>query len=130
VGIVMDLDKSQNALFHQFEQAYWAIENVAFGSDGADGSVMVSFNFSAYPSRESKKAMEQLTEPVSNGKFGGPVMNIVESTLYRWSGIFRASDIFAVGIPVLKEEQLEILYPFVKSYLKLTDAQDVLEEGA
>ncbi len=42
----------------------------------------------------------------------------------------RASDIFAVGIPILKEEQLEILYPFVKSYLKLTDAQDVLEEGA
>jgi hypothetical protein len=74
VGIVMNLDKSQNALFHQFEQAYWAIENVAFGSDGADGSVMVSFNFSAYPSRESKKAMEQLTEPVSNGKFGGPVV--------------------------------------------------------
>lgn len=130
MGIVMDLDKTQNALFHQFEHAYWAIENVAFGSDGADGSVIVSFNFSAYPSRESKKAMEQLTEPVSNGKFGGPVLNMVQSNLYRWTGMFRASDIFAVGIPVLKEEQLEILYPFVKSYLKLTDAQDILEEGA
>ncbi len=124
----MDVDKSQNTLFHQFTGAYWAIENVAFGSDGADGSVMVSFNFSAYPSRESKKAMEQKVTPVSNGTFGGPVMNIVESTLYRWSGMFRASDIFAVGIPVLKEEQLEILYPFVKSYLNLTEAVDVLEE--
>lgn len=53
---------------------------------------------------------------------------LVDSCLYRWVGMFRASDIFPDGIPTTTTAQLAILYPFVKQYLNLVDVVDVLEE--
>ncbi len=89
---------------------------------------MTSFEFAAFPSRESKKATESFQEATSLPTFGGPIPGIVDSCLYRWVAMFRASDIFTEGIPTTTTAQLAVLYPFVKQYLDLVDVVDVLEE--
>ena len=128
MGLLMDLPKEHNSLYHDFTDAYWAIAKVSFGSQGGDGSVMTSFEFAAFPTRESKKATETFQEATSLPTFGGPIYGIVDSCIYRWMGMFRASDIFADGIPTTTAGQLALLYPFVKRYLDLVDVVDVLEE--
>ncbi|MFA7126356.1 MAG: hypothetical protein WC182_02175 [Bacilli bacterium] len=129
MGLLMNLPKENNSMYLDFLEAYWAIGKISFGSNGGDGSVMCSFNFSAYPNRDSKKATEALVEPSIMGGFGGPLHSVVDSCLYRWTGLFRASDIFPTGIPTTSDEQLALLYPFVKQYLNLVDVVDVLEDA-
>jgi hypothetical protein len=129
MGILMQLPKEANTLYFHFDTAYWAIENVSFGSQGGDGSVMVSFLFTAYPNRDAKQKTASLEQVQQFSMFGGPISTMYEAQLYRWAGLFRASDIFAHGIPTSFTEQLAILYPFVKTYLNLADATDVLEES-
>ena len=129
MGIMMRLPKEANTLYYDFESAYWAIENISFGSQGGDGSVMVSFLFSAYPNRDAKQKTTSLEQVQQFSTFGGPTSMMYEAQLYQWAGIFRASDIFLHGIPTSFTEQLAILYPFIKAYLNLDEATDVLEES-
>ena len=129
MGLLMDLPKENNALHHDFLAAYWAIENISFSSDGPDASVMVSFLLHAYPDREAKQKTNALAIVEPFRDFGESLGQTVAARLYRWAGLFPAVMIFTSGIPISRDAQLEILYPFVKSYLDLSDALDVLEES-
>jgi len=128
MGLLMDLNKENNHLHFDFPNAYWIIDYVTFGTpEGGDGSVMVMFSFKAFPTREAKLATDTNTAVQVLLGFGGPTQGITRAELYSWTGEFRASDIFPSGIPTTKEEQLALLYPFVKYYLNLTNAVDVME---
>ena len=128
MGLLMDLDKDCNALAHAFPMAYWSIESVSFSSDGPDASVMVSFFLHAYPDRQAKLDTARFAQVVPFRDFGEPVAQTVDARLYRWAALFPAAMIFTGGIPIRREDQLAILYPFVKQYLNLVDVVDVLEE--
>lgn len=128
MGLLMDLDKDCNALAHAFPMAYWSIESVSFSSDGPDASVMVSFFFYAYPDRQAKLDTAGFTQVAPFRDFGEPIEQTVNARLYRWAALFPAAMVFTGGIPISRSDQLAILYPFVKSYLNLADAVDVLED--
>jgi hypothetical protein len=125
MGLQFDLNKENNILYTDFYDAYWSIEDISIESYG--GAVMVRFTFYAYPSRESKTKTINL-ESVTQLDFGGAMSTVSNGRLYQWDGAFTASDVFPDGIPVTTEGQLEILYPYIKEYLGLSDAVDVLED--
>lgn len=128
MGLLMDLPKECNSLHHDFNQAYWSIEDISFASQGSDGSVMVAFMFHAYPDREAKRKTLLFEEALPFRTFGGPITQTVNARLYRWAGLFTASLIFPNGIPTTRNGQMAAMYPYVKSYLNLGDATDVLED--
>ena len=123
MGLLCALHKEYNCLYQDFPTAYWSVDNIALGKDG-DG-VMVRFEFTAYPSREAKQQENTL---VSQLLFGGPVFPHVQAALYQWVGLFSAVEIFPDGMPITEAAQKDVLYPFIKEYLQLSDAVDVLEE--
>jgi len=124
MALTMALLKENNPLYCDFPEAYWSIDDIAMGKIGAD-EPMVRFSFTAYPSREAKYLTSQ---PIPGVGFGGAAKPVYEPALYHWEGQFRASDIFLDGMPVTESAQKAILYPFVKAYLGLTEAVDVLED--
>ncbi len=128
MGLLMDLPKECNSLHHDFDQAYWSIEDISFASQGSNGSVMVSFMFHAYPDREAKRKTLSFEEVQPFRTFGGSIEQSFHARLYRWAGLIEASLIYPNGIPTTRSGQLAVLYPYVKSYLDLVDAMDVLED--
>ncbi len=124
MGLRMALKKENNGLYCEFPGAYWCIDDIAMGKDGAT-DVMVHFFFSAYPSREAKQMAGETAELLP---FGGGPSHFYQPVLYRWEGLFRATDIFPDGMLVTEAAQKEVMYPFVKAYLNLTEAEDILEE--
>jgi hypothetical protein len=123
MGLQFALHKENNAFYTDFPEAYWAVDNIAMGKDGS--AVMVRFEFTAYPSREAKHLQNSRVAPLA---FGGPVFPHVNSALYQWVGLFQAEEIFPNGMPVSEDAQKDIMYPFIKNYLGLSDAIDVLEQ--
>ncbi|GEM_PF-3445739 len=128
MGLLMDLPKECNAVDHDFPMAYWSVESVSFASDGPDSSVMVSFLLQAYPDRDSKVRTASFAQAASFRDFGEPIGRTVDARLYRWAALLPAAMVFTGGIPLSRASQLAVLYPFVKQYLGLMDAVDVLEE--
>lgn len=124
MGLIMPLPKENNPLYYDFPQAYWSIDEIVMGKIGADEPI-VRFTFTAYPSREAKGMTNQM---IPNIGFGGASVSLYQSALYRWTGQFRAFNIFPDGMPITESAQKAILYPFVKSFLGLTNAVDVLED--
>lgn len=124
MALRMALPKENNPAYMDFSDAYWCIDDIAMGKIGAD-EPMVRFTFTAYPSREAKYKTSQ---PIPGFGFGSASKPVYEPALYRWEGQFRASDIFPTGMPVTEAAQKAILYPFVKTYLGLTNSVDVLED--
>jgi hypothetical protein len=125
MGLSFTLNKEDNHLYCDFAEAYWSIDDIAFYTTG-NNITMVRFNFNAYASRDAKLLRSTTITPLHH--FGGPCSTVVDPLLYQWCGEFDASTIFPNGIPTSVNEQKIILYAFVKSYLNLTDAVDVLEE--
>ena len=123
MGLQFSLHKEYNSLYQDFPTAYWSVDNIALGKDG--DAVMVRFEFTAYPSREAKQQENTQVSPLS---FGGSVFPHVQAALYQWVGLFSAAVIFPDGMPITEAAQKEVLYPFIKTYLQLSDAVDILEE--
>lgn len=123
MALKMLLKKEHNHLHYDFPDAYWRIEDVNFGN--LDGNTIVVFKLAAYPNRGSAQMLNQEVGSIS--AFGSPANTLINNILYGWVASFRADTIFTDGIPLLESEQRAILYPFVKEYLNLTDAVDVLE---
>lgn len=122
MGLQFTLPKENNAFYTDFPDAYWSVDNISMGKDG--DAVMVRFEFTAYPSREAKLNQDAMVNQLA---FGGPVFPHVNAALYRWVGLFQAIELFPEGMPIEESDQKDVLYAFVKSYLGLTDAIDVLE---
>jgi len=123
MALKMLLKKEHNHLHYDFPDAYWRIEDVNFGN--LDGITIVVFKLAAYPNQESASKINQKVNYIDD--FGAPSNTLVTNILYSWVANFRANTIFTDGIPLSESEQRAILYPFVKEYLNLTDAVDVLE---
>lgn len=126
MAFTMRLDKANNFFKQDFENAYWRLENINIGN--YDGETIINFQLKAYSNRES--VLTYKTEPAkARADFRGPT-NIYEiPALYHWLGSFPAATIFPDGIPTSEAEQKNILYPFVKSFLRLKDFTDVYEVG-
>lgn len=124
MALQMDLNRGSNHLYVDWIAAYWVIENIRVGNQ--DGIATVAFDFCAYPSREARLA--NLTMVSSSLPFGGPARVAVEPVLYQWTAVFPATAVFGESLPLTEAGQRAVLYPFVKSYLGLTEAVDVLEE--
>jgi hypothetical protein len=120
----MALAKENNILFYDFPNAYWVIEDVRFSNQ--DGVSYTAFEFNAYPSREASKRQGEAISP--SLAFGGAVKLAIDPRLYNWVCIESTSVLFPNGIPITEDEQKVTLYPFVKTYLGLSDAVDLLED--
>ena len=124
MGLQMALHKESNFLFHDFQTAYWCIENLRYvHNNGVNYNV---FDFNAYPSRDAKY---QNGYQISNQyDFGTAEGLAYKSGLYHWEAVFETAAIFPEGIPLSEASQKDTLYVLVKSFLNLTDAIDVLED--
>lgn len=127
----MFLAKENNHMYMDV-LAYWCIEDVVIDTSvsytdaGKDTQTVVSFVLRAYPAREAKS---KTGVPISSTLgFGSPSTIAVNPALYEWRAAFKVEDIFADGIPTTLNGQLAVLYPFVKDYLGLKDAIDIIEE--
>lgn len=125
MGLSFDLQKEDNHLYNDFPDAYWSVDNIAFYTT-TNNITMVRFDFNAYASRNAKQFRSSRITPTL--QFGGPCSSVVDPLLYQWCGEFDASGIFPNGIPTSVSDQKSVLYVFIKSYLGLTEAVDVLEE--
>jgi hypothetical protein len=125
MGLQFTLPKENNAFYTDVIDAYWSIDDIAMGKDG--DAIMVRFEFTAYPSREAKLMQNTM---VGQLMFGGPIFPHVNAALYQWIGLFQASEIFPDGMPIEESAQKDTLYPFIKDFLGLLDAIDVLEDEA
>lgn len=123
MGIQMPLDKESNSLYMNFPTAYWCIEDIRYAN--SDGKNYTIFDFNAYPSREAKQKQGFPIESQYN--FGTAEGLAYSSRLYHWQAMFETSLTFPNGIPLSEASQKDTLYKLVKSYLDLTDYEDVLE---
>ena len=123
MAIQMKLLKENNHMNIDFNNAYWVIENVGIKIENE--SLLYGFDFNAYANKESCDNSRNFKE-VKLLNFGTSKELVVNSLLYSYRGIYQASNIFPEGIPNNKDEQLAILYPFIKQELNLTDFIDIL----
>ena len=120
MGLSLTLTKEQNTLYHDFENAYWAINDLSYDTTSC------YFRLNAYPSREAKlKNLTTLENPTIG--FGSSGSKVVNSILYTWEVQLAISDIFPNGIPLDSDEQKTTIYEWIKTYTKLP-FEDVLEE--
>lgn len=122
MAIQMNLLKEFNHMYTDFLNAYWVIENINIAY--IDKTSKINIQFCCYPSREAYKSIG--TE-IQHLRFGGSIRQNYNTKLYEFYGIFLASEIFPDGIPNTREAQLNVLYPFIKNYLNLTESKDVFE---
>ena len=120
MGLKMTLVKEMNHMYTEFVDAYWCIEDVGYDTQS------VVFTLYCYPSREVKLNHLHILENPSLG-YGSAISNVINGRLYLWEGQFSIEDIFPQGIPLGKDEQLKVLYKFVKDYTQLP-FKDVLED--
>lgn len=124
MGLQLTVYKEDNALYADFVNAYWRIDNIVFSN--ANGVGYVSFELNTYPSRES--ANMNLHSITSNTFPIGGATAIAYSTKIRtWLATFKSADVFTEGIPLTESAQKDVLYALVKSYTGLPFT-DVLED--
>lgn len=121
MGLKLTLSKENNCLCTEFKDAYWVVTNISYSLTA------VSFYLICYPSREARH-LDNTPITTSSLPIGGPPLSVVKTELYRWRGQFAISSIFPHGIPIKPDDQMRILYSFVKAYTGLA-FDDVLEEG-
>ena len=128
MGLSFKLAKENNSLYTDFDNAYWAIDNICIYPE-AD-STFVHFEVWAYPSREARKHNNEAMEG-STLSFGGASHTIVDSRLYRFFCECPANTVFTAGVPTERSKQKDICYSyFKKNYLNGEIAYtDVYEEG-
>ena len=118
MGLQMTLTKENNKLYHDFQNAYWAITDLVYGVD------QMSFLLRAFPTRDAKlkdrSPMDPPTLPIGSGE------TVVDSHIYEWRAQFAIADIFPNGIPIGRDAQYTAVYNFIKQYTGLPFT-DVLE---
>lgn len=131
MGFIMKLEKQNNHLYADFDNAYWSIDNIEFSThivynnNIKSTTPIVSFALRAYPTRDAK--IKEGNGFSSTLSFGGANSISYQPALYEWRGIFETALIFTGDIPKSESEQKDILYAFIKSYLHLENYIDVIE---
>lgn len=123
MGLKLTVNKADNALYADFIDAYWRIDNIVFSNGNGIG--YVSFELNTYPSRESAN-MEKY--PITSNTFpvGGATAIAYSTKIRTWLASFKIADVFTDSIPLTEAGQKDVLYAFVKSYTNL-NFEDVLE---
>ena len=119
----MDLGKEYNYLYMDVVDAYWSIGNIRF--DTLNDTTVCLFDFTCFPSRDSKQRNGESIQPLS---FGASERYKVDGCLYRYAGEVTALTLFPNGIPLDVSIQKHVIYEYLKIYLGLTNYTDVLEE--
>lgn len=121
MGLKMTLPSDKNHLATTFLDAYWVIVELGYDFN------TLTLRLACFPSREAKQLNGTSVENPSIGNYGSckPTYN---SELYSWTQILFISDVFPNGIPLGRDEQLKVLYTFIKGFTGLP-FEDVLEEG-
>ena len=121
MGLQLTLPKTKNQMYFDFENAYWAIDNVLFSYE------IIDFSLIAYPSREAKLHDRMILVDPSVG-FGGPAgAGSVSCALYQWHVTMALTEIFPTGqVPAGRDAQYTALYNWIKAYTGLPFT-DVLE---
>lgn len=119
MALSMTLQKENNHLYHEFVNAYWIVEDVAYNFDH------VGFALKCYPSREASKKVNS-DIPTPSLPIGGCVLGIYSPCIYSWQAEFKISDVFPNGIPLGRDAQLTEIYRWVKDYTELP-FEDVFE---
>lgn len=120
MGLLLPLKKTQNNLYHDFNPAYWAIDDLGYDTTAC------FFRLNAYPTREARHMNMHILENPTIG-FGACGDNTVHSQLYTWEVQLAIADIFPNGIPLDPNDQKTAIYEWVKAYTGLP-FEDVLEE--
>ncbi len=123
MGLSMTLAKDKNRMYHEFEDAYWAIDNVIYSFDQID------FQLMAFPSREAKLMNYSMLENPSIGYGSAYGAGTVDSPLYLWHVRMELTNIFPDGsIPAGRDAQYTAIYNWIKAYTGLPFT-DVLEDA-
>jgi len=119
MGLELALKKNQNHFYVDFNNAYWYLKDIQYGTE------LGIFTLAAYPNQEAKSKFMTEVEIKSNG-YGSCTYPVVNNEIYSWTSEFRIRDVFPNGIPLNVNEQKTALYNFIKSYTQLP-WKDVLE---
>ena len=127
MGLKFKLVKENNSLYIDFDEAYWAIDNICIYPEG--DSTYVHFEVWAYPSRESRKHNNEAMEE-STLSFGGASHTIVDSRLYRFFCECPVTRVFPDSVPIDRSAQKDSCYSyFKKTYLDgVINYENVFEE--
>lgn len=127
MGFLINLPKTSNRMYMDFEKAYWYLDNIRVIYDDNDIQ-KVLYDVTAYPSREIRDNEGLWLAPAY--PFGQPTSSRVDSCLYSFTDIHAVSEIFPDGIPYDKVQVKKILYEHFKQYLDSLGIEytDVLEE--
>ncbi len=124
MGLKLTVNKADNALYADFIDAYWRIDNIVFSN--ANGVGYVAFELNTYPSRESANINKS---PIASNTFpiGGTTAIAYSTKIRTWLASFKTAEVFTDGIPLTEAGQKDVLYALVKSYTNLS-FEDVLED--
>ena len=118
MGLKLTLEKEKNQMYYDFENAYWAIDEINYTTELLYGKLI------CYPSREARKKQGEKVN--SSLSVGGSYFPTVECLLYEWEFATKISSVFPNGIPLSVDEQKTAIYNWVKTYTGLPFV-DVLE---
>lgn len=122
MGLSMTLPKDKNTMYYEFEDAYWAIDQLIYTTD------LIDFRLVAYPNREAKLMDYKTLDNPSIGYGSANGAGTVSCGLYTWHVTTALTDVFTDGsIPAGKDAQYTTIYNWIKAYTKLP-FQDVFEE--
>lgn len=113
MGFLINLPKESNAMYTDYPEAYWYLDNIRTIYESNVQQVL--YDVSAYPSREIKN--NEGLWLVSAYPFGYPTKSQVDSCLYRFTDKHPTAEIFPNGMPSDLNEVKRILYNHFKAFL-------------
>ena len=123
MAIQMKLGKEYNGLGIDLIDAYWRIENVGTKIDD-DDKIKIGFNFNCYVNKDSCLKTQNM-ELVQRLNFGGSVSSHYDGKVYSFFGIYLVDNVFPNGTPNSRNEQLSVLYEFLKTELELENYTNI-----
>ena len=116
MGLKFKLAKQYNHIYADFNDAYWAIDNIVVYPE--NGQSYVHFELTAYASREAKhKNMQNVAEPKATEiPLGGAVSSVYNTELYKAVQELPTATLFDT-VPNTISAQKDILYEYIKSLL-------------
>ena len=121
------ITKDYNYLDTDFLNAYWHLSQVALGEK--DGSYVVGYTLTAYPSRSAKQKTES-RNIVSQYSIGGSTHYQYDAAIYEFVETIPFENVFPNGIaPTTLDELKSKTYQYIKRSNPKMNFSDVLEEG-
>lgn len=130
MGLKFKLAKEFNHIYADFDNAYWAIDNIVVYPENRQS--YVHFELTAYASRDAKhKNMQTVAEPSPKEiPLGGAVSAVYNTELYKAVQELPTANLFDT-VPNTISAQKDILYAYIKTLLDNAEItyEDVLEEN-